>query len=108
MGIVPIWGYQMLVAVTLAHFFRLNKAIVLVSSNISIPPMIPFILYASAKTGAWLLGEHLSLSFHHMTLEAVKTILTQYILGSFAFAALVGMLGWLSTFAVLKQVRKSF
>src|SRR6184192_1573319 len=46
-GIAPIWGYQMLVAAAVAHFLRLNKAIALLASNISIPPVAPFILYAS-------------------------------------------------------------
>ena len=39
MGIVPIWGYQMLVAIYFAHVFRLNKLVVLLSSNISFGPM---------------------------------------------------------------------
>ena len=41
MGIVPLWGYQMLITLFLAHLFRLNKVIALVAANISIPPMIP-------------------------------------------------------------------
>ena len=51
MGILPIWGFQMLVAVFLAHAFRLNKVLVLLFSNISLPPLIPFIVYLSFKTG---------------------------------------------------------
>ena len=47
MGIVPIWGFQMITAAFLAHLFRLNKALVLVASNISLPPMMPFIIYLS-------------------------------------------------------------
>ena len=45
MGIVPAWGYQMLITLFLAHLFRLNKVIAIVAANISIPPMIPFLLY---------------------------------------------------------------
>ena len=44
-GIAPIWGYQMIVAAAVAHWLRLNKAITLLASNISIPPVMPFILY---------------------------------------------------------------
>ena len=44
MGIVPLWGYQMLITLFLAHLFRLNKVIALVAANISIPPMIPLLL----------------------------------------------------------------
>ena len=41
MGIVPIWGYQMLATLFLAHVLKLNKVIAIVAANISIPPMIP-------------------------------------------------------------------
>ena len=52
MGIVPIWGYQMIVAGVLAHLMGLNKVITIVASNISIPPMIPFLLFGSY--GYWI------------------------------------------------------
>ena len=50
-GILPIWGYQMIFAGVSAHFMRLNKLVAIVFSNISIPPMIPFILYGSYWLG---------------------------------------------------------
>jgi uncharacterized protein (DUF2062 family) len=107
MGIVPLWGYQMIIAFALAHFFRLNKAIVIIASNISIPPMIPFILYGSMKTGSILLGQPMALTFHGITIDTAKQMLVQYIPGSIVFALLVGILGWLITFAILKISRKN-
>ena len=50
-GIVPIWGYQMITAAVLAHRFRLNKAIALTASNISIPVIAPFLIAASLVLG---------------------------------------------------------
>ncbi|MES1225118.1 MAG: DUF2062 domain-containing protein, partial [Bacteroidota bacterium] len=41
MGIVPIWGFQLLAAIALAIVLRLNKALVIIAANISVPPMIP-------------------------------------------------------------------
>jgi len=102
MGIVPLWGYQMLIAFGLAHVMKLNKALVIIASNISIPPMIPFILYGSMKTGAILLGQPLALTFNDVTLEAVEKMLVQYIPGSIVFAFLVGASGWVVTFLILK------
>lgn len=107
MGIVPVWGYQMIIAFALAHFLKLNKAIVIIASNISIPPMIPFILYGSMKTGSLLLGQPLALTFHDITIDAVKKMLVQYIPGSIAFGLLVGLFGWLLTFAILKIIKKN-
>ena len=45
MGIFPIWGFQLLIGIPLAVFFKLNKVLFITAANISIPPMIPFIIY---------------------------------------------------------------
>ena len=66
MGIVPIWGFQLVVAIALAFLFRLNKALVVVAANVSIPPMIPLILFLSHLTGAlWMGDASVSISFDH-------------------------------------------
>jgi len=92
MGIVPVWGYQMIIAFTLAHWLKLNKAITLVASNISIPPMIPIILFASYALGAGVLGYPLELSLGEVNFDTVKQDLLQYIVGSFALAAVCALL----------------
>jgi len=106
MGIVPIWGYQMLVAFALAHLMKLNKWIVIVFSNISIPPMIPFILFGSYVTGGILLGNSVLPQFHTISFEVVATDLLQYLLGSVVFALICGVLTWVGTFLALSFFRK--
>ena len=91
-GIIPIWGYQMVFAGFTAHFMRLNKVIVLVFSNISIPPMIPFLLYGSMAFGAMILNiENSFVVVDELSLETVNLGLWQYIIGSFAFAVAAGV-----------------
>lgn len=107
MGIVPIWGYQMVVAFALAHLLKLNKIITLVASNISIPPMIPFILFGSYWAGCKILSQPLLFSFRELTLEKVGTVLLQYVLGSFVFGAACAFLFGLIVFAILAFVRKN-
>src|SRR5690606_36543424 len=51
MGIVPIWGFQLLTGIPLSIYFRLNKVLFITAANISLPPAIPFILFASYKFG---------------------------------------------------------
>jgi len=51
MGIVPIWGFQLLVGIPLAVYFRMNKVLFLTAANISLPPFIPFIIFGSYKFG---------------------------------------------------------
>ena len=70
MSFTPIWGFQMLIAALLAHALRLNKVLVVLFSNISIPPVIPFIIYFSYKTGGIFF--HNSIEFNMDTLIYLK------------------------------------
>jgi uncharacterized protein (DUF2062 family) len=96
-GIAPIWGFQMLAAVVLAHVARLNKAIALAASNISIPVMIPFILFGSLALGHFLLtGRALQLSWEdvrQLAPEQLLRALGEYVVGSLALAALTAAAG---------------
>lgn len=107
MGIAPIWGYQLITAIALAYLLRLNKPIVIVAANISIPPMIPFILYLSYLSGSLALGEkaHL-LPEYPITFEFIKNNLYQYIVGSILFAVILSLLSGLVLFITLTYYRK--
>lgn len=91
MGIVPIWGYQMIVAVFLAQVLKLNKVLTLVASNISIPIFMPFLLYGSYVTGCIATNSEINVSLTDISLEGMKTVLYQYLVGSFIFAALCSL-----------------
>ena len=115
MGIVPIWGFQMIVAAFLAHWFRLNKALVIVASNISIPPMIPLILFLSYKTGGLVLNNNIPLNIDTFSNLKMKIIsgefyealsvlgysISQYVIGSFAFGFICGLLLGIITYILL-------
>lgn len=106
MGIVPVWGYQMILAGVLAHLMGLNKVITIVASNISIPPMIPFLLFGSYATGGWILGRPVTLSLHEVTFETVKDSLLQYLAGSMVFAVICGLLAGIVCLILLSLFRK--
>ncbi|OIP05389.1 MAG: glycosyltransferase [Bacteroidetes bacterium CG2_30_32_10] len=108
MGILPVWGYQLILAIVLAHVFKLNKFIVIVTANISIPPMIPFVLFASFKTGGIILGSKAShLSFiSGITFETVKNNLYQYLIGSLVFGFLLSILCGLLTYLILRFFKR--
>jgi uncharacterized protein (DUF2062 family) len=93
-GILPVWGYQMVLAGVTAITFKLNKLITVAASNISIPPMIPIILYASYAIGGLIMGRPLTISFSDISLktllEAFATAFLQYIAGSFILAGTAG------------------
>lgn len=108
MGIVPIWGFQLVTAIFLAILFRLNKAIVIIAANISIPPMIPLIIFLSYLMGGFWLGDRaidFSLS-SNITLDSIKQNLQQYIYGSITLAVVAGLILGLITLILLKIFKR--
>ena len=97
-GISPFWGLHTLIVFLLAAVLNLNKVIAFVFSNISIPPLIPVIIYASYQAGSFLTGNgfswELSLSDFDSGTEVLQG-LGQYLLGSFALAGFVAFLLWI-------------
>lgn len=89
-GIIPLWGYQMIFAFATAHLMRLNKIVAVVFSNVSIPPMIPLILFGSLWTGARLLGEEIAFSFREVDFALLADFMKQYLVGSVVLAAVAG------------------
>jgi uncharacterized protein (DUF2062 family) len=108
MGIIPIWGFQLVVAIFLSVVFRLNKVLVILAANISIPPMIPAIIYLSYRMGAFWMGPAGGeLKFNRsITLESIQQNLQQYILGSVSLAIVAGVAAGLFTFTLLKLFKR--
>jgi uncharacterized protein (DUF2062 family) len=108
MGIIPIWGFQLVAAIFLAILFKLNKPIVIVAANISIPPMIPIIIYSSYKMGALWMGENaMQINFsREISVKSIRQNLVQYIYGSITLAIVAGLLFGLITYVMLKLFGK--
>ena len=108
MGIVPIWGIQLAAAIFLAILFKLNKPLVIVAANISIPPMIPVIIFLSYKVGALWMGDNaMQIDFsNNITIQSIKKNLQQYILGSITLAVAAALVFGLVTFIFLKLIEK--
>ena len=105
-GIAPIWGYQMIAAAAVAHWLRLNKAIALLASNISIPPVMPFILYGALALGHWLFtGEGLDFSWAEMTRARAFDYFLHWLVGSLALGALVASLGTAAAYGLARLIR---
>jgi len=101
-GIMPIWGYQWAGALFLAHLLKLNKLITYTFTNISIPPMIPFILYGSVKMGELVLGNPVDIaSISDINFTIVKAHLFQYLLGSLMLGTLVAIVVGAASFLLL-------
>ncbi len=85
-GILPIWGFQGAAAIVAAQLFGLNKAIAFLSSNISFPAAIPFILYASLLTGRIALTGHIDWA---IGLDASDPMAAWHSAGEYATGAVI-------------------
>ncbi|MUP45661.1 DUF2062 domain-containing protein [Gramella sp. BOM4] len=96
-GLSPFWGLHTLLVFSLATVFKVNKLIAFLFSNISIPPFIPFIVYASYQVGSFLSGQGFDWELKMDQLDSKEEILFglwQYVLGSLALSiVLAGSVG---------------
>lgn len=99
-GFSPFWGFQTILLFTFAAIFRLNKVIAYLTSNVSFPPFIPFIIYASLKVGSLFVSSDAPLVLDSsITLDDIQKNATQYIVGSLILASVsaltVGLISYL-------------
>lgn len=91
-GISPFWGFQTVIVLFLAFFFKLNKIIAFAFSNVSFAPLIPFIIYCSLKIGAYFIKTEKPLQITtSMTFADVQNHIYQYLVGSFVFATIMAV-----------------
>jgi uncharacterized protein (DUF2062 family) len=108
-GIAPLWGVQLLISLWVAHRFRLNKVVAGVASNISIPPMMPFIFFGALTlghrlmTGEWFAFEKMSRADWWTTAKAHAW---EWVVGSVALAAIVSVIGMVLTYGLARLLRK--
>ncbi len=103
-GLSPFWGFQTFLAISLAVVFKLNKVLSFVSSNISLPPFIPFIIIASLFIGAPFVNGETNFLNHEINFELVKNHLLQYIIGSFILAGSVSAMLGVGFYFFLRKV----
>ena len=106
-GVSPFWGFQTIMVLALAAILRLNKLISFTFSNISIPPMIPFIIYGSLKMGSWVLNTNNSIEYDNISSDFNFLLsLEEYIIGSFVLAFLSAILFGITGFIIFKIISK--
>lgn len=108
MSMAPVWGFQLLIAIAISIWFRLNKVLVLLAANFSIPPLIPVILYISHEIGAIWVGENSKpMSFSSdISYDMLSDGLLQYFLGAVTLSAGSGVVTGMMTYFLLTFYRR--
>jgi len=106
-GISPLWGYHILLTLTLAHFFKLNRILALLACNISIPPMTPLVILLSYNMGGLLVGGANSTTKEGLNWKFIEENLLQYIVGSISLATLAALVIGIISYVLLVIFRKT-
>lgn len=109
-GLSPFWGFQTVIVLFLAVVLRLNKLIAFAFSNVSIPPLIPFIIYACIQIGSFVVGAPTETAFNWQEIDTyrpfIRQHLTEYLWGSMILAtASAGVFGLMSYLLLTWQRR---
>lgn len=113
-GLSPLWGFQTVIVLFLAFVLRLNKLIAFAFSNVSLPPLIPFIIFGSLKIGSAVLGKPDHESIEIQSLESYKNHIAQhlseYLVGSIILsiscAAVFGIITYLLLSIRMREDKK--
>lgn len=107
-GIAPLWGFQTFLSIFLAVIFRLNKVLSFVFSNVSIPLMIPLIVYLSLKTGGVFVKQKVDFEFSWdaVSIDFIQIHLLQYVIGSLILASFTSVLFGLLSYLLLIYHKK--
>ncbi|MDM1533835.1 DUF2062 domain-containing protein [Myroides marinus] len=106
-GIAPLWGLQSFLSIFLAITFRLNKVLAFTFSNVSIPPMIPIIVFASLRTGYYLVPHGTKdIILDEYTIESMSAHLVQYLVGSIVLASVMSVLFGVGSYILLSVFNK--
>lgn len=106
MSVMPIWGFQMLATIGLAHILRLNKVVAVAFSNASLPPFIPFIIYASLSIGGWVTGTEVMVDLRSASVEMVAESAVAYAVGAFILGILLGIATWPVAYGAIRVLRR--
>lgn len=106
-GILPVWGFQTFLTIFFAVTFRWNKVLAFAFSNISIPPMIPLIIWLSLKVGGFVVPGLSTFSFDkEMTFSMIQDHFLQYLIGSVILAVSSAFLFGIGSYFLLSVFEK--
>lgn len=106
-GLSPFWGLHTFLAISLAVLLNLNKVLSFTFSNISIPPMIPFIVFLSFTIGKLFVADGVSfIPSSTIDFTYVKKHFLQYFIGSMILATVTSIIFGLLSYYLLSRFNK--
>lgn len=111
-AVMPVYGFHTLLCVIFALLIPFaNKIAILIGTNVSLPPTLPFITWAGYNIGRSILGRQyppLSLSaFKAITFKNVLSFYYPLFIGSLILGICLAVIFYFLTLWIIKKKRKS-
>ncbi|MGE4288104.1 MAG: DUF2062 domain-containing protein [Salinivirgaceae bacterium] len=98
-GVIPIWGGQIIGGLASAQYFKLNKPLVVIGTYINLTPLFPLIAFLSLKLGFLLANQSVSLpALSQINFELLQTYFWYFLIGSIPVAVLTATFFGLATY----------
>ena len=108
MSIMPVWSMQTVAAIGLAHALKLNKVVAAAFANVSIPPLMPFIIYGSVATGTAITGHSVDMDMSAgLSWSSVKSGFWTYMIGGAALAIVAGAVSFAMTWITILLIKRT-
>ena len=91
----------------MAHIFRLNKIVAAAFTGVSIPPLIPLILYGSMVLGAKILGIKNYATLENVSKQSVMENISQYVTGSIALGLILAVIAFVIALCIMKKCKRN-
>ncbi|PKP09164.1 MAG: hypothetical protein CVU09_12580 [Bacteroidetes bacterium HGW-Bacteroidetes-4] len=99
-GVIPIWGGQIIGGLATAQYFKLNKPLVVIGTYINLTPLFPIIAFLSLKLGFLLANQSVSLpSLSQINFELLQTYFWYFLIGSIPVAVITAVFFGLATYS---------
>jgi len=110
-AILPLYGFHtLLVLIAAVLVRRANKIAILVGTNISLPPTLPFITWAGYEIGRFILGNKLPplrwVDFKGITFQKILDFYPPLFIGSLVLGVMCALIFYFITFFVVKGFKE--
>lgn len=107
-GCTPLYGLHSIIAGTVALVLRLDALIAYLASNISLPPVIPLLLFAEVQVGNLVLrGSFLPIALEELSPSRAMDLGAALLVGSLIVATLVAAMGGSLAYAFGRRTERA-
>ncbi len=107
LGILPLLGLHIFLALLIILFFRVNKVALFIGLALANPLVTPLIYSVSLKIGSMIFNTaSLEISWHLITWNYIKHYLKPFLVGNLILAISVSLISYIITYYLVKYYKK--